>query len=105
MIIEIEEIIHKSNAEIEDLIPIEYLEKSVDKLFKEVEDEAFIDEYDNSKSFLPQVNTFAEKHNISLPNGFKVDIARLVKQRMEKNYKYCENFKDFWIELFNKINK
>jgi len=103
-IIEMSDIIDKPAAEIEDLIPSEYLKTPINKLFKDIDDFDFWDEFDKSKELLPQVENFAKKNNICLPAGFKVKIAIFVKQRITKMPQYAESMADTWSRLFEKIN-
>lgn len=93
------------NSEIEDIIPYGIMEKYVDRLFREVEDVEFKDEYDKTIAILPQVEKFAQKYNIELEIGWKVELARAVKRQLEKNCEVDKDYVDIWAKLFNSLNK
>lgn len=103
-IIEIASVINKEAGEVEDLIPVTYLEKPINKLFKDLDDVEFWDEFDESKEILPQLETFAKINAITLPKGYKVEIAKAVKQRISKAINHAPSMEAIWINLFEKIN-
>lgn len=94
------------NAEVEDLIPVELMNRFFDKvLFRDIDDEAFSDCYDSGKAIVNQIQDFAKKYRIDLPIGWKVELAKSVKNQLQKvgvekiPDKYIEN----WTELFRKL--
>lgn len=101
-IISIGDIINKDNPEVEDLIPINYLEKGINKLFKDLDDFDIDDIYDNSLCILPQIENIASKNHISFPKGYKVDLAKSAKPKILKT-KIDNPIIENWVKLFDKI--
>ena len=66
------------NAEIEDIIPYKYLEKGINHLFNDLEDDDF--ERDPNLSIIPQIESFASSHSMILPDGWKVELAKKAKR-------------------------
>lgn len=100
-IIEIKDLVNYENCEVEDLIPYILLEKGIWHLFNTVE-ERFEDSYDNQKSIVPQIESFAANNNIALPNGWKVELAKSAKQSLlsEKTPDFDKKYKEIWEKLF-----
>ena len=67
-------------AEVEDIIPIQYLNKAIDRIFRDIDDFDFEGIYQSEKPIIPQIEECAQTHNISLPTGYKVEIAKLAKK-------------------------
>lgn len=74
------------NAEVEDLIPIEFLKKGIGKLFENIDEDEdqFEDVYDESKPIIPQIEEFAKSNGIELEHGYKVQLAKTAKIRILK---------------------
>lgn len=104
-LLEIEAFSQLENSEIEDIIPFAIMEKYIDRLFRNVEDMEFKDEYDKSIAILPQIEKFASKHAVELVIGWKVELARTVKRQLEKNVEVEKDYVDKWSKLFNSFNK
>lgn len=104
-IIEMEEIVGKEQAEVEDLIPIELMERYITKLSRGT-DEYFVDTYQNSQALLPQVEHFFLANSLNLERGWKVDLARNVKTAMliprEAN-KIQNDTEEIWTQLFERL--
>lgn len=94
------------NAEVEDLIPISLIARPIDRLFRDVEDQLFSDSYQEGYAILPQIEAFAQMNNISLYEGWKVDVARGFKQQLMKTKieDVPERYLSKWKELFDKFN-
>lgn len=94
-----------TNGEIEDLIPYSLLSRQIDKMFRDIDDEIFGDVYVDSDPIVDQIEGFAKKHNIELDNGWKVDLARSVKQEIlrKKNIDFDESYLEIWSKLFEAI--
>jgi predicted ATP-dependent endonuclease of OLD family len=92
-------------SEVEDIIPFTIMEKQIDRLFREVEDAEFADEYDNTAPILPQIEKFALEHNVELEHGWKVVLARNIKRQMERKVDVDKEAVDKWVKLFNSLNK
>jgi hypothetical protein len=93
------------DSEVEDLIPLSLLERSVNQLFRDVEVENFGDLYDNTKPIIDQIELFAKNHSVILEDGWKVIIARQFKQRLISNRTSVidGNVLVIWTSLFEKI--
>lgn len=92
------------NSEVEDLIPFSIMEKQVDRLFREVEDAEFADDYDNTVPIVPQIEKFANEHDVDLEHGWKVVLAKSIKRQMEKKIEVEKSVVDKWAKLFNAFN-
>jgi len=97
-IIEVGEYTNIPNAEIEDLIPHKYLDRAINHIFNAVEDDDF--EPDPKTNIVRQIEDFANRNNIQLEKGWKVDLAKRTKKViLSKNA--TENETNKWIKLFN----
>lgn len=94
------------NCEVEDLIPVSMMRRYLDRLFRDVEDEDIMDTLSNDSAVLPQIESFATKHGISLPKGWKVDMSKNIKQQLTKAdlTNVPHEFVETWITLFNHFN-
>lgn len=106
-IIDVGELIDFKYAEVEDLIPPSLISRQIGRLFRDVEDEYFEDVLVTGQALVPQVESFAEKHNVALPKGWKVDVARGVKQQLQKANAGVvpDEYLKKWITLFDKFNR
>ncbi|MDD5923850.1 MAG: AAA family ATPase [Clostridia bacterium] len=106
-IIQVKDITSIDNSEVEDIIPYSLLSRGIDRLFLTVEDETFENAYDSTLPLLPQIEAFAKKHSIEPKQGWKVELAKSVKQLL-KNKKITdidEITKTKWVNLFKKFEK
>jgi|LSQX01.3.fsa_nt_gb hypothetical protein len=71
-------------------------------MFKEAAGELYSFEFEADKPFIAQVERLAEKHNVALQKGWKVDVARNFKQN--GNYEIPKSFEDNWIKLFKRLS-
>lgn len=83
------------------------LSRGIDRLFLTVEDETFEDAYDSTRPVLPQIEAFAKKHSIEPKQGWKVELAKSVKQLLKnkKTTDIDEETKTKWVNLFKKFEK
>ena len=88
-------------CEVEDLIPFALLDRGITRLFLTVEDYSFVDDYDATKPIIPQIESFAARHNVSIPEGWKVDLAKSVKQALRT--KSVENINAQYLEMWKKL--
>lgn len=104
-IIEVKEFTKVENSEIEDLIPFDLLKKGINRLFNNVEDIEFEDEYENKKPLVPQIEDFAKKYNVSLEKGWKVELAKHFKKSINKMNKDSLKEEEFniWKSIFEKF--
>lgn len=107
MIIEIKDYANFNNCEIEDLIPIDLFSRGIWSLFKTVEDEIFEDMYENQKPIVPQIEKFAVDNDVDLPKGWKVQLARSVKQQLlsKQTPNFDGKYKDQWKRLFDDLTQ
>lgn len=106
-IIQVKDITNLDNSEVEDMIPYALLSRGIGRLFLTVEDETFEDNYDASIPILPQIEGFAKKYSIELNRGWKVELAKSVKQllKKKKTTDIDEEIKVKWINLFKMFEK
>ena len=67
-------------------------------------DDDFEDFHESQKPIIPQIEKFALDHNVTLPKGWKVDLAKKVKTIMLKKDFNKEESKT-WKKLFDKFCK
>ncbi len=94
------------NGEVEDLVPPKLIFRQIDRLFRDIEDESFEDIFVYGQAIVPQVEQFAERHGIQLRKGWKVDVAKGVKQRLQKGKSDIvpDEYVDKWLRLFERFN-
>ncbi|MCH5236032.1 MAG: AAA family ATPase [Muribaculaceae bacterium] len=102
LILEIGKFKEITNAEIEDLIPYEYLETGINIILGYNEEIEFKDYYNSKEAIIPQIEKFAEEYNVDLKEGWKVDLAKSVKSRMLRTKEYPIDV-EIWEKLFNKL--
>ncbi|WP_158553502.1 AAA family ATPase [Peribacillus saganii] len=102
-IISVSDLVSIENAEVEDLIPFDLIERYIYRLSKGT-DEDFADIYDESKPILTQIEKFFLENGIDLEKGWKVDLARQTKMIMlnEKKAKLIdEQYQQIWKKMFD----
>lgn len=106
-IIDVGEFLDFDDGEVEDLIPPEFMIRQISRLFRDIEDEDFEDFYAKGCPIIPQIEAYAQAHNVTLHDGWKVDVARGVKQQVLKAPidKIPDEYITKWISLFNKFNQ
>lgn len=102
-IIEIGNFKQIENAEIEDLIPLEYMEKGINKLFNDIDEdeETFEEFYESSKPLIPQIEQFAQNYSMELDKGWKVELAKSAKSRIVKAKEIESETLNLWKKLFD----
>ncbi|MCD8150795.1 MAG: ATP-binding protein [Clostridiales bacterium] len=93
-------------AEIEDLIPVRFFERPLNKLFQAVE-ESFMDAYDETKPIVNQIENFAADHAVGLDKKkWKTEISKSIKNQLQKTEcnKIDQSYVDMWKELFERLN-
>lgn len=105
-IIDVSKFLGFDNGEVEDLLPPKFMIRQIDRLFRDVEDENFEDFFVEGQPIVPQVEEFAKKYGISLYRGWKVDVARGVKQQLQKAKANTvpDEYLAKWESLFNMFN-
>lgn len=92
-------------AEVEDLFPASIMEKPVERLIKD-RDFIFMEELDNSKPIVNQIEAWADKYFITLEKGYKVELAKDVKHYLTSASnisQIAEDYVEKWIKLFEKL--
>ena len=67
--------------EVEDLFPGDTIAACVSRLFRA--EQEFEDVYRADQAIVPQIREWAKRNGVELPRGWKVDIAKRVRQRLE----------------------
>jgi hypothetical protein len=90
-----------SSSELEDLIPNDRFIEAVDRIFRSA-DQSFSDYFVKGKPAIPQVEAWAKKEKIELIQGWKVDVAKRVKQTaLTKGIRHVEpDLVESWVRLF-----
>lgn len=100
----VKEFIGENIYEIEDLIEPETLIKIIDKKFR-AENE-FEDFYKSNNPIVDQIEAWAAKENIVLEKGWKVEIARELQNKFDKNFNKVDSaYIDIWTKLFESLLK
>lgn len=89
------------------MLPPKLMMRQIGRLFRDVEDEDFEDFFSEGQPIVPQIEAFAKKHDVSLYKGWKVDVARGVKQQLQKAKTdiVLDEYLTKWESLFNKFNR
>ena len=105
-ILNVGEFVDFERSEVEDLLPPALMYRQIGRLFRDVEDEVFEDVYIEGQAIVPQVEAFASRHNIELDSGWKVEVARGVKQQLlkAKADTVPDSYISKWESLFNRFN-
>lgn len=106
-VILVEEFVGIENAEIEDLLPGDFLAGVAANFLPRPEDieDDFSDVYKEGKAIIPQIEAYVHSVGIELKKGWKVDLAKRVKQALsKKSAKINDESVETWKLLFNKIN-
>lgn len=104
-IISIGNILNRKNVEIEDLIPEEIMTRPLEFLIN-IRDFNFENEYDESQPIIGQIKKWGEEFNIDLQLGYKVELAKDVKQEMLKpkfRGMINDEYVSIWKQLFDQI--
>jgi hypothetical protein len=81
-VLQVGEITALPGAEIEDVMPTDLMLTLIMRILPRVDDDDFDVSFDRNSRIIPQVNAYALKHDITLPLGWKVDLANQVKTRL-----------------------
>lgn len=91
-------------CEVEDLLQT-YVIAAASRNLRGPSDEDFEDVAKPGEPIVPQIEAYAAKHGIELAHGWKVDLARQVKQRLLKDAdKIPEDVLNRWAELFARFD-
>ena len=101
-ILEIKDFTGLDGSEMEDLIPSNLVCRGILKILPGNLDDDFEDSYKEGEPIVPQIERFASEHNVDLPKGWKVELAKRTKGLMLKKDFSSEECK-MWKELFDKF--
>lgn len=93
------------HGEVEDFFPKSLLVPIIDRYLNGPAEQPFV-AADASASIIPQVKAYAAKHSITLSEGWKVEVARLVKARLAQTLPTGEAWVlalDTWERLFARL--
>lgn len=101
-IIGVKDFIGEDIYEIEDLLEPDSLIRLIDKKYRAEND--FEDFYTKDKPIVNQVEEWARTENIILEKGWKVDIAKDMQNKFDKNFdKVDEKYISIWKKLFEQL--
>lgn len=91
------------NSEVEDIYPADIICWAVDRKYRL--DDEFKDEYQAGQPMVGQIEAYAQRYGITLERGWKVELAKLAKDRIIKQGVDSVNAatKAKWIDLFSRI--
>ena len=106
-IVDIGEFLDFDNGEVEDLIPASIIIRQIARFFRDVDGEEFEDIHIKGQAIVPQIEAFASRHRIELDKGWKVDLAKWIKQQLirAKADDVTEDYITKWEAIFNKFNR
>ena len=99
-VIETDSFTGKTDSEIEDLIPVDLIVDSFDRLFRS-DDGIDVGNIDVDAPIIPQFKKFAADNKINLEPGWKVEISKKVKQRFKSDV--TDDLERKWKGLFDKL--
>lgn len=93
------------DAEVEDLFPQDVVGTCVTRYLRgQKTDQDFSEVVAADKPMLSQIESYAKAHQIDLESGWKVHVARLVKQRLpQTNIKIDSRLEDTWTKMFEQF--
>jgi AAA ATPase-like protein len=95
------------DAEVEDLFPQEFIARLMTRYLQRVaaiQDDDFDEAVESGKPVIPQMEAYVKKNGITLPESWKVDIAKQLKESLLKNSTPVDGHVciDAWKALFGK---
>jgi hypothetical protein len=105
-IVMVDEVRGIEGAEIEDLFPAKFMADVITRLLRGPEED-FSDVLIEGQPIVPQVIFYAQKHAIDLYLGWKLDLAKGAKVRIQKNINQVKTnteIIDKWRKLFTKLD-
>lgn len=103
-VVVLSELFKSGGMEIEDLMPYPLISKFIDRKFLMVEDEDFVERYDENSPIVDQIEAFAKRHNIILePGKWKVDMAKWFKRQLLSGGSVDNETLEQWETLFKAI--
>ena len=93
------------NAEIEDLWPTDALARVVSRYLRGPAED-FDEVYQNGEAIVPQVKRYAEKNELELEKGWKVEVAMLAKSKLLRKLESVppdSGIAERWLKLFETL--
>lgn len=104
-VLQTDEWVEFSGSEVEDLFPIDFLADVVDRIERRPE-RSFSDVCRKGQPVVPQIERWASEAAIELPVGWKVDLAREIKQRaLSKGSEHFESSLERWMKMFEALSE
>ncbi|QJW89870.1 AAA family ATPase [Spirosoma taeanense] len=101
-VLEVSQFLSEGEFEIEDLMPPKSLISIIDRMYRS--DQYFEDDYQKGLPIVNQIEAWAGKNNITLAEGWKVEVARVAQNRFEKIMEGVPaELKNSWVALFTKL--
>lgn len=101
-VLEVSQFLSEGEFEIEDLLPAENVISIIDRMYRP--DQYFEDYYQKGQPIVNQIETWSVKNNITLNEGWKVDVARKAQNTFDRFMgKVPENLKGAWTSIFQKL--
>jgi hypothetical protein len=101
-VLEVESFLQEGEFEIEDLLPHKSIIQLIDRMYRC--DQYFEDFYQKNQPIVNQIEDWARKNNLSLVEGWKVELARGMQNRFEKTFENIEaSFEEIWVKIFNTL--
>jgi predicted ATP-dependent endonuclease of OLD family len=105
LVISIGELIPLSEGEIEDLFPVDFISNIISRKYREPE-ESFDDVVKTTNPILNQFEAYAQKYKLTLSLGWKVELAKMAKNRLNSmlgTISVDSEYVIIWKKLFDKI--
>ena len=90
------------SAEIEALLPADMIVKAVDVVFRAA-DKPFADVYKAASAIVPQIESWAARNSVTLELGWKVEVAKRVKQRILDGAAVDDPIAAVWEKVFERF--
>ena len=96
--------LNQKNAEIEDLIPPDIVERAIAPYLQNEEMISFC--IAEGEPYVNQIESFANDYGITLPDGWKVEIAKKIKIILSKTpkEKIDDKYINIWSRLFDDLS-
>ena len=89
-----------ADSEIEDMIPLPLVVRAVNMTFR-LADSPFGDNLLAAVPIIAQIEAWAKRSNVKLELGWKVEVAKRVKQHLLSGAAVSEEFLEIWAKVFD----
>lgn len=106
-VLNVREFTEVDGSEVEDLIPPEFIADAVDREYRVSEPENEFASYRKSGPIVPQIQNWATAQGLTLEHGWKVPLARRVKQQLLNRGldRIDAKLQEQWVNLFKAFEK